>query len=126
MYQKTKNTTNTASGSCSFNASDFGIPGTFFVDKVQVWKLTQQSGPGITGYFYQANVTDLSGDTVVSTDFGTATSLAGMTYKVPLGHAKGLTASVGAQLIDCNPAIISTSTYPTDSYVCNLHCWVSY
>lgn len=124
-YQATQTATSTATGGVAFNANMFAIPGTFFIDKVQVWKLTQNSGPGITGFFYQNIATDLGGDTVVATDYGTATSLAGMTFKVPLGHAKSYTASVGGAIVDCNPAIVRPAPYSLDTYVCHLHCWVS-
>lgn len=124
-YQATQTATLTATGGVAFNSNMFGIPGNFYVDKVQIWKLTQNSGPGIMGFFYQNTTTDLGGDTVVSTDYGTATSLAGMTFKVPLGHAKLVTASSSTALVDCNPAIIKPAPYGLDSYVCHLHCWVS-
>lgn len=107
-------------GGVTFKGADFSLPGSFFVDKVQVWKLTQVSGkPGLFAFFYTVKNTDLGGNAVTATDYGTATSLAGMTFKVPDGHAVEVD-DLNQSLVDCNPAVGTDK----ETYCCNLHCWV--
>lgn len=123
-YQAQK-TSSSATGGVTFSANDFGLSAnnTFYVDKVQVWRLTNTAdSSGLFASFYQQNLTDLGGDALVARDYGTATSLAGMTFKVPLGHAKDV--SVGStSLVDCNPAY---GTAQGQTFCAHLHCWVSY
>jgi hypothetical protein len=125
-YQSSKTATS-ATGGVTFGSSDFGLSAsdTFFLDKVQIWRLTNTAtSSGIAGFFYQQNSTDLGGDVVIARDYGTATSLAGMTFKLPLGHAKSISAgstSSAVSIVDCNPAYgVELATY-----CCQIHCWIS-
>lgn len=126
-YQAQLTSTNTATGGVTFKSSDFGLSAsdTFYLDKVQIWRLTNTAtSSGIAGFFYQTNTTDLGGDAVVARDYGTATSLAGMTFKIPLGHARSITASSSSSavsIVDCNPAYGNELA----TYCCQIHAWIS-
>jgi hypothetical protein len=104
-----------------FNGADFAIPGTgsFYVDKLQVWNASTVDG-NITANFSQGTVTDLGDDDVQARDYGNASSMAGVTFKVPLGHAKRVTNSAtGSTLVTIKDGGVSRT------YVVHLHCWVS-
>jgi len=107
-----------------FRANGFSAPGDFFVDKIQVWKVSTGGGLGLNSGFYCANTTDLSATEVINgTDLGTANSLPGMTFKVPLGHAKEVSASTTSILCDAKCVTEAGSTVK-NSFVAYLHCWV--
>jgi hypothetical protein len=105
-----------------FRANGFNTPGAFFVDKIQVWRLFSTEGTGINTGFYQINSTDLGNNQVVNVeDYGTATSLPGVTFKVPLGHAREVNDTLQDILVDAKPAIQGSQKA---SFVAHLHCWV--
>lgn len=126
-YSSVKSTTAGQTG-VDFLQSSFSVPGTkYFVDKLQVWRLgisTNSSEAGLLATFKQGNFTDLGADDVSSTDFGTGTSLAAVTCKVPLGHATGVSTTGTSVLVSCNSATSATGT-GTENYVCHLTAWVS-
>jgi len=109
-----------------FRANGFNTPGVYFVDKVQVWKLPSPTGGnvGLDSGFYQGNSTDLGVDTVNVQDFGTATSLPGVTFKVPIGHAKEVNNTVTDILFDAKDIAITNGSTFKSSFVGHLHCWV--
>lgn len=109
-----------------FAASSFNVPGSkFFVDKIQVWKVDPPAGAavGIRATFKQGLFTDLGADDVAATDYGTASSLPGVTCKVPVGHAIGV-ATDGGALVTCVPVVLAP-TNATVAFVCHLTCFVS-
>jgi len=107
-----------------FRANGFSAPGNFFVDKVQVWKVSTGGGLGLNAGFYCATSTDLSATEVVNgTDLGTANSLPGMTFKVPTGHAVEVSNATTSIVADAKCMSEAGSTVK-NSFVCYLHCWV--
>lgn len=124
-YDTVKTATTTGAG-VQFLNSSFGVLGSrYFVDKIQVWKLGLSSAPngdqGLLATFKQGLFTDLGDDDVQARDYGTGTSLAGVTCKVPLGHAKGVATSGTSVLVECSAAVGNAST---ESFVCHLTAWV--
>jgi hypothetical protein len=116
-----------AIGEASFLANGFNVPGgKYYVDKIQVWRLgfDTSAEPGIQATFKQGNFTDLGVDDVVGTDYGSGVSLPGVTCKVPLGHATGVSTTSTSPLVESRPVVTAT-TSQNASYVCHLTCWVS-
>lgn len=120
VYAATLSTTDSTTVA-SFQVASFGIPTdtVVFVDKVQVWNLSAQAR-GLTASFSVANTTDLGNDNVESEDWSSLGQCPGVTFKVPLGHAKGLSNSV---------TVVTAQALPSGSnpanYVAHLHCWVA-
>lgn len=112
--------------SVDFTAQLFGVPGAkFFVDKIQVWKVDPpgSAAVGIRATFKQGLFTDLGADDVAATDYGTASSLPGVTMKVPIGHAIGVAVDAG-NMVTCVPITLAASG-ATVTYACHLTCFVS-
>lgn len=119
-------TTAAPAQSVDFLASSFSVPGTkFFVDKMQVWKVDPPAGAavGLKATFKQGLFTDLGADDVAATDYGTASSLPGVTMKVPVGHAIGV-ATDGGNLVTCVP-VVPAASGATVAFVAHLTCFVS-
>jgi len=110
-----------------FRANGFTAPGSFYVDKIQVWKASTGGGLGLNAGFYQQNSTDLGLDTVNGVDLGTATSLPGVTFKVPEGHAVRVSNATTSILADAKCVTegpnVGTSAKP-NTFAAHLHCWV--
>jgi len=118
-YQAFK-TESTAGTGVNFLQSSFSAPGPYYVDKISIWKVGV-NGTGIRATFSQGISTDLGTDDIEATDFGSADSLPGVTFKVPLGHAKQV-ANVGSNtLISAAPNVTDAAL---QTFVCNLSCWV--
>jgi hypothetical protein len=115
-------TNGAAAADLSFSGGEFGIPGTgsFYVDKLQVWNTSTVDG-SINVSFLQGLSTDLGDDPVNVTEYGNAFSMAGVTFKVPLGHAKRVDGSSGSS----NNLVTVFSAKASTTYVVHLHCWVS-
>lgn len=125
VYSCFKNAT-TSTGTAVFTQADFGAPGRFFVDKFQVWRLgfDTTAEPGLRARFKQGAFTDLGADDVVSDDYGSGTSLPGVTCKVPLGHAVGVANTGTTSLVEVAP-VVSATTSANACYVVHMTCWVS-
>lgn len=126
-YQSFKSAAN-ATGTASFLNSSFGVPGDkYFVDKIQVWRLgfDNVAEPGLVATFNQGFFTDLGVDAVTAMDFGTGSALPGVTCKVPLGHAVGVSTAGTNSILDVTPAVASGTQSATANYVAHLTCWVS-
>lgn len=121
VYRSVK--TSTSSSTVSFSVSDFGLPTdtVVYVDKVQLWNLTANAR-GMNGTFHLNTTTDLGNDDVVASDFSSLGQCPGMTFKVPTGHAKGVSNS--SVIADMENLFGGTSVFGTG--VCHLHCWVAY
>jgi hypothetical protein len=118
-------TVTTAIKEASFPASAFNVPGPFFVDKLQAWKVGNiNTNIGLKATFKQGVFTDLGADDVIATDFGTADSLAGISCKVPVGHA--ISVATGANpLVVCAPVVPDPATTTSATFVVHLHCWIA-
>jgi hypothetical protein len=114
------------SGTTDFLQSSFGIPGPYFVDKVHVWSLFSTGNTSVNclqASFVQGTSTDLGADDVTADDYGTSASLAGVTFKVPLGHAKEVANTGTAVIVKCGaPTGISV---PSSAFVVHLAVWVA-
>jgi len=72
---------------------DVTVPSTVvggFLDKVQVWGLDNTR---MSVNFKTGNCTDLGTDDVSASDYSSQAQLPGITFKVPLGHAKAISAT---------------------------------
>jgi len=118
-YQKVISETAAGSG-VLFKSDSFGVTGSFFVDKMSVWKLGL-NGVGLRANFRQGTSTDLGTDDVTAEDFGSGSSLPGVTFKVPLGHAKEVTSTTVVELLQADTPNTSSTV---EAYVCQLTCWV--
>lgn len=120
VYQALKNAA-TPSGSVDFGVTNFGLPSdaVVFVDKVQVWNLTP-AAKGLEATFPQGNSTDLGTDNVVAQDFSSLGQCPGVTFKVPLGHAKGVSGTT--VVVSAKNAFTSTDN---PQMVAHLTCWVA-
>lgn len=127
-YSSGVKTSTAGSAGVDFLPNAFGVPGDrYYVDKLQVWRLdlpTGTSEPGLLATFHQGVFTDLGAVEVSGSDFGTATSLPGVTCKVPLGHATGVSTSGTSSLVSCNSASAATGV-GVENYVAHLTAWVS-
>ena len=118
-------TTQTATKEVSFPPSAFNVPGKFFVEKLQVWKVGGDAkSVGIKATFKQGNFTDLGADDITATDYGSANSLPGVSCRVPMGHAVSVDPSAN-NLVVCAPVVPDPSTSTSVTFVCNLRCWVA-
>lgn len=118
-------TTQTATKEVAFPPSVFNVPGKFFVDKLQVWKVGGSDlSVGIKATFKQGNFTDLGADDITATDYGSASSLPGVSCKVPSGHTVSVDPSAN-NLVVCAPVVPDPTTTKSATFVCNLHCWVA-
>lgn len=118
-------TTQTAVKEVSFPPSAFNVPGRLFVDKLQVWKVSDKgTSVGIKATFKQGVFTDLGADDVIASDYGSASSLPGVTCKVPMGHAISVDASANP-LVVCAPVFPDALTTTSATFVCHLHCWIA-
>lgn len=115
----TRKVPQTGENEVAFTGGDFSIPGNFYVDKLQIWNASTVDGI-LNAKFIQVTTTDLGDDDVAAVDYGTASSMAGITFKVPLGHAKRVTNSTSQ-----NTLVTVTSAKAGATYVVHLHCWVS-
>jgi len=107
-----------------FSPASFGIPvGNYFIDKMQVWNTAPATGAGIKALFKTALTTDLGTDTVQVLDYGSATSLAGVSFKIPVGHAKLLSSTDSNSILDVDVAQVLNSANKVN-FVCHAHCWV--
>jgi hypothetical protein len=94
-----------------------------FVDKITVWGLNP--GSGLSAALNQSTVTDSDlSDPLTVKDFGSATSLPGVTFKVPLGHAKAVDLHDVIVLATADPAI-TTALLTNNSFVFQVTLWVS-
>jgi hypothetical protein len=94
-----------------------------FVDKITVWGLNP--GSGLSAALNQSTVTDSGlSDPITVKDFGSATSLPGVTFKVPLGHAKAVDLHDVTVLATADPAI-TTALLTNNSFVFQVTLWVS-
>lgn len=121
VYSATKTSTSPAVV-VDFTVNDFGLPAdtVVYVDKVQVWNLTA-GAKGVETAFKNANSTDLGNDDVVAQDYSSLGQCPGVTYKVPLGHAKGVSNTT---------VVVSGYDLPKNGtglplLVAHLHCWVA-
>lgn len=118
-------TTQTATKEVSFPPSAFNVQGKFFVDKLQVWKVGgSDKSIGIKATFKQGVFTDLGADDITATDYGSASSLPGISCRVPMGHTVSVDPSANT-LVVCAPVVPDASTATSATFVCNLHCWVA-
>lgn len=109
----------------SFPPSVFNLPGRFFVDKMQVWKVgDNDTSVGIKATFKQGVFTDLGVDDVIATDYGTSSSLPGVSCKVPAGHAVSVAPEADILAV-CAPVFPDASTNTSATFVCHLHCWIA-
>jgi len=116
----------TAGSPVDFLQSSFGVPGTFYVDKVQAWNLSSSGVSQITGLgatLKQGLITDLGSDDIVGNDFGTANALASVTFKVPLGHAKAVANTGTGVIVSCDA--VSPLANTGGNYLVHLHVWTS-
>lgn len=111
----------TAAGATNFVVNDFGLPAdtVVYVDKMQFWNLSA-SAKGLKATFFNSNATDLGNDSVVAEDWSSLGQCPGVTFKVPLGHAVGV--SNGTALGSAESLPSGTGTF---TYVSHLHCWVA-
>jgi len=116
-------TTGTPSPPVEFLNSSFGIPGPYYIDKIQVWKLGTNDLLGLGASVPQGNISDLGTDTVVGNDFGSATALPGVTFKVPLGHAKEIPTTGTTTIVSCGP-VAPLETSAAQTFVCHMSVWV--
>lgn len=119
VYQTLKTETSASSG-VEFLNSSFGIPGYYYIDKLSVWKVGL-NGTGMEAQFNPANAMENNPQPVKVNDFGSGTSLPGVTFKVPVGHAKQLPSTGSTILLSCKPVVGSSTT---ETFVANLYVWV--
>lgn len=120
VYQASVSTTDAAT-LANFTVDSFGVPTdtVVYVDKVQVWNLSANA-KGVEVTFKATNTTDLGSDDVVATDWSSLGQCPGVTFKVPLGHAKGV--SNATVVVAAKPLPSGTGAFV---FVTNLHCWVA-
>lgn len=113
--------TNSTGGVHTFTVSSFGLPAdtVVYVDKVQLWNLSAQAR-GVKCSFSLNNTTDLGNDNVESEDWSSLGQCPGVTFKVPLGHAKGVSNTATVVTAEALPTVTTSTTM-----VCHLHCWVA-
>jgi len=86
-----------------------------FIDKVQVWGLNLTR---LTASLKVDNCTDLGTDDVTASDYSSQAQLPGITFKVPLGHAKAVETATDYVLS------IGQSTVAIQTIVIHYHAWV--
>jgi len=109
-----------------FLQSSFGVPGVYYIDKVQAWNLSSTGVNQVTGLgatLKQGLITDLGTDDIVGNDFGSANSLASVTFKVPLGHAKAVANTGTGVIVSCDA--VSPLANAGGNYCVHIHVWVS-
>jgi len=108
-----------------FRANGFGLFSPFFVEMIRVWMIDTSGGVGLNTGFYQVNSTDLGNNDVVNAeDYGNASSLPGVTFVVPAGHATEVAPNSSAILVDAKNVAVAGKT-GRSTFVAHLHCWVA-
>jgi len=120
----TATTSPTPAPPVEFLNSSFGCPGPYYIDKIQVWKLGTNDQLGLSASVAQGNITDLGADSVVGNDFGSAMAIPGVTFKIPLGHAKQIPNTGTTTLVSCTP-VAPLETSSAQTYVCHMTVWVA-
>jgi hypothetical protein len=100
-----------------------GLPAnsTVFFDKIQVWNTDRLSNCRVG--LLSNPITDLGVvDTILVDDYGTSSDLSGVTFVIPLGHAKQVISSSTTNVLQFN-AGASTNSF-VGTYVVHSHIWV--
>lgn len=87
-----------------------------FIDKIQVWGVDTRT---LNVTFKQDAFTDLGPNEILASDYSSYAQLPGITVKVPVGHAKGVSGATNFSLLKV------TAPLP-ETLVVHYHAWIPY